>query len=272
MMNPGPAQFGGSFQQPAQQPRGCWGRNWRWLVPTGCLALLIGVGGVVALIAFGVVSAVKSSEVYRSAFTIARTHPAAIERLGEPIEDGWFVKGSVQFKDDDNGNANFEIPLKGPKKNGRLEVWAKYERSQWFYYKLDLKVEGTEPVSLLDQRPRGVNGDAAEDSDSGAEAPPPPVSPAGTVIAGGVLNGKAVSKPAPPYPQVAKAAGAHGTVTVQVIVDEKGEVVSAKAVSGHPLLRQAAEQAARRARFAPTILSGKPVKVSGVLTYNFVTE
>jgi protein TonB len=95
--------------------------------------------------------------------------------------------------------------------------------------------------------------------------PPPPRAP----ISGGVLNGKAISKPAPPYPAVAKAARASGTVVVQITVDESGKVISAAAVSGHPLLRQAAVQAAYQARFSPTLLSGQPVKVTGTITYNF---
>ena len=58
-------------------------------------------------------------------------------------------------------------------------------------------------------------------------------------------------------------------VVVQVTVDEEGKVISASAVSGHPLLRQAAVQAAYQARFSPTLLSGQPVKVTGTITYNF---
>ena len=90
-----------------------------------------------------------------------------------------------------------------------------------------------------------------------------------TVVSGGVLNGKTISKPLPAYPPVAKAASAQGAVTVQVVVDERGRVISAQAVSGNPLLQQAAVAAARQARFSPTLLSGQPVKVSGVITYNF---
>jgi protein TonB len=92
------------------------------------------------------------------------------------------------------------------------------------------------------------------------------------LISGGVLNGKAISKPAPGYPPIAKAARASGVVTVQIVVDESGRVVSANAVGGHPLLQQAAVAAARQARFSPTTLSGQPVKVSGVVTYNFVLQ
>lgn len=91
-------------------------------------------------------------------------------------------------------------------------------------------------------------------------------------ISGGVLNGKATSLPPPVYPPIAKAAHASGTVTVQVLVDEEGKVVTARAVSGHPLLQAAAVQAARQARFSPTKLSGQPVKVTGVIIYNFVAQ
>ncbi len=90
------------------------------------------------------------------------------------------------------------------------------------------------------------------------------------VISGGVLNGKA-SKLAPAdYPPAAKAVRASGTVAVQVTIDEEGKVVSASAVSGHPLLKAAAEKAARQCEFPPTQLSGVPVKVTGIITYNFI--
>ncbi len=88
-------------------------------------------------------------------------------------------------------------------------------------------------------------------------------------ISGGELNDKATSLPKPAYPAVAKAARASGEVVVQVTVDETGKVISANAVSGHPLLRQAAIQAAYQARFAPTKVNGKPVKVTGTITYDF---
>jgi TonB family protein len=88
-------------------------------------------------------------------------------------------------------------------------------------------------------------------------------------INGGVLNGKALNMPLPEYPAIAKQANASGGVTVEVTVDEEGNVTAANAVSGHPLLRAAAVTAARQAKFSPTKLSGQPVKISGVLVYNF---
>jgi TonB family protein len=89
-------------------------------------------------------------------------------------------------------------------------------------------------------------------------------------ISGGVLNGKAYELPKPSYPPAARAVGASGAVSVQVLIDENGGVISAKAVSGHPLLQAAAVEAARGAKFAPTRLSGVPVRVAGIITYNFV--
>lgn len=89
-------------------------------------------------------------------------------------------------------------------------------------------------------------------------------------ISGGVLNGKAISLPRPEYPAEARAAKASGTVVVQVTIDEYGNVISAKAISGHPLLQQASVSAASQAKFSPTYLMGESVKVTGVITYNFV--
>ena len=91
-------------------------------------------------------------------------------------------------------------------------------------------------------------------------------------ISGGVLNGKAVSLPQPEYPAIARAANASGEVEVRILIDEDGSVVSAEAVSGHPLLRAAAVSAAREAKFSPTKLSGQPVKVQGVVLYNFENQ
>jgi periplasmic protein TonB len=91
-------------------------------------------------------------------------------------------------------------------------------------------------------------------------------------LSSGVLAGKAISKPAPAYPTIAKTAHIQGPVSVQVLIDEQGRVISAKATSGPALLQNAAAQAAYQARFTPTLLSGQPVKVTGVITYNFVLQ
>ena len=118
---------------------------------------------------------------------------------------------------------------------------------------LGTNIQGnTKPPVESDPPPRIVKKD-----------PPAPKS-------GGVLNGKATSLPKPTYSAAAKAVGAQGQVTVQVLIDERGNVVSANASNGHPLLRPEAERAARGAKFSTTYLSGVPVKVTGVIVYNFI--
>ncbi len=120
----------------------------------------------------------------------------------------------------------------------------------------------------------GAPGGGGNDEGGSAGDAPPPLPPKKPdppkQISGGVLNGKATSLPKPPYPPAARAVRAAGAVNVQVLIDENGNVVSANAVSGHPLLKAAAVAAARSAKFSPTKLSGQAVKVSGVITYNFV--
>jgi protein TonB len=99
---------------------------------------------------------------------------------------------------------------------------------------------------------------------------PAPAERKGPLQLSTLLSSKIINKPAPPYPALAKQIGVQGSVTVQFLIDEKGHVVNAKATSGHPLLQPAAVQAAYKATFTPTVLSGKPTTVTGVITYNFV--
>jgi TonB family protein len=110
--------------------------------------------------------------------------------------------------------------------------------------------------------------------------PPPPIQaspsapasvelPKRITVSGGVLQGSAIKRVQPPYPPLAKAAKASGAVQVQILVSETGEVMEANVISGHPLLRDAAVQAASQWQFKPTELSGRAVKVQGILTFNF---
>ena len=110
----------------------------------------------------------------------------------------------------------------------------------------------------------GKNNVVASDSE-----PPPAPRPLLKPVSGGVLNGRALSLPAPIYPDLARRSRTSGKVEVEVTVDENGKVISARAISGPPVLRDVAVQAAQRARFSPTKLSGQPVKIVGRIDYNF---
>jgi TonB family protein len=92
------------------------------------------------------------------------------------------------------------------------------------------------------------------------------------VTEGNLERGRAITLVHPAYPPLARAAHAQGEVKVQVIIDTDGKVIAAAAVSGHPLLYGVSVQAARDSVFTPTKLEGKPVKVTGVIQYNFVAQ
>jgi periplasmic protein TonB len=120
---------------------------------------------------------------------------------------------------------------------------------------------------------------------SDANEPPPPPAPTPKVVptpaptpeapklisvSTGVLQGKAIRKVQPAYPSMGKAVRAAGAVPVQITISEDGRVIDASVISGHPLLRDAARQAALQWVFSPTVLNGKNVKVSGVISFNFI--
>jgi TonB family protein len=137
---------------------------------------------------------------------------------------------------------------------------AEYERQSAEALETQRRASGVAPASVV-----------AESADGTAPSAQPEQWKKLAVM-GGVLNGKAIHKPMPPYPAEAIAAGVQGTVTVRIMVDEAGRVTEAEAISGPELLRAAAVTAARNSRYAPTQLSGQPVKVSGVITYDFVLQ
>jgi len=129
-----------------------------------------------------------------------------------------------------------------------------------------LKSDGTSQV--LNARPNSSVQAPMVKLDS--EPPPPqPARPILKPVSGGVLNGTAISLPSPIYPQSARRMGTSGVVSVEVVVDETGKVISARATNGPAPLRDVAVQAALHARFSPTKLSGQPVKVTGSINYNF---
>lgn len=133
----------------------------------------------------------------------------------------------------------------------------------------------SEPARPAEKPPTPTTAEIASAKPPKSEAkeatPSPKPAPRGPV-SGGVLNGKAVSLVQPAYPAIARSAHASGTVSVQVLIDESGNVISAHAVSGHPLLQSSAVAAAGASKFTPTMLSGVPVKVSGIINYNFQAQ
>lgn len=100
--------------------------------------------------------------------------------------------------------------------------------------------------------------------------PPPPRNTA--QVSGGVLQGNAIKKVQPRYPAEAKQGRVQGAVQIRILVSEEGEVIEAAAVSGSPELIAVSLDAARQWRFKRTELSGVPVRIQGVLTFNFTLQ
>lgn len=236
------------------------------------ILVLLGIGIATALY-FGYRYAektLKSSEAYTVAVAALKESPEVKDKLGE-ITDTGFPLGAFSQNADGSGDAAFSMSVQGSKETGRYSVALKRRNSVWRLEEGTVSLSNGDIIQVADSRvnygdPVNSNSNSNTDVDSQENLTP------GKTISGGVLNGKALSLPKPAYPPIARQARASGTVVVQVVIDEQGNVVSARAVSGHPLLRAVSEAAARGAKFSPTKLSGKPVRVSGVITYNFVAD
>lgn len=126
-------------------------------------------------------------------------------------------------------------------------------------------VPGGVPGGVVGGVPGGEIGLSPGEVPAGTPAPRPKM----IRVSGGVLSGKALERPQPPYPEMARAADIQGAVVVEVTVSEQGQVESVRALSGHPLLRDAAVEAERGWVFTPTVIQGFPVKVIGTITFNF---
>ena len=119
----------------------------------------------------------------------------------------------------------------------------------------------------------GVTSVAAKPVETPTPSAPQPTKELETkAVTEELLRKAAISLPEPEYPEGAELAGVGGKVEVQIIIDEKGDVIAAKSVSGEAVLYSAAEAAALKAHFSPTILSPDPAKVFGVISYNFTSS
>src|SRR5215813_4080356 len=143
------------------------------------------------------------------------------------------------------------------------------------------------PMVLVSGAPSGAKigswgvGPGAPDTGETPPPPPPPtptpvVKPAATPAPDNVVRltskltqGRVLQRVQPPYPISAKQAHIQGSVQVQIDISETGAVTNVTLLSGHPLLRDAALQAARQWLFIPTELNGQRVRAIGLLTFNF---
>ncbi len=134
-----------------QNPPSSWlGRNWKWAVPLGCLTSVAGVVAFAAGIVVVVFGFIKRSDVFEYAVTKARSSPSVIESLGEPIEPGWYLSGSINVNGP-SGNADIAVPLSGSRGKGTLFAVAIKKAGKWEYEVLEVELEaGGERIDLRD--------------------------------------------------------------------------------------------------------------------------
>ena len=118
-----------------------WGRNWKWVVPVGCLGSLVLVAAFVVGIAAIVFAAMRSSGAYSEGVELARSNKTLLEELGEPVEPGWLVTGSIHVSGP-SGNANLAIPLCGSRNTGTLFVVAFKSVGEWRFERAEVQISG----------------------------------------------------------------------------------------------------------------------------------
>jgi hypothetical protein len=127
------------MDQPSKQS--WWGRNWKWVVPVGCLAPLLVCGGSIALIFVFVFGVIRSSEPYTEALARAKANPEVKAALGEPIEAGYWVNGSIDVSGP-SGKAKIAIPISGPKKSAIVYVDGTKTAGKWEYSTFEVATDG----------------------------------------------------------------------------------------------------------------------------------
>lgn len=208
----------------------------------------------------------KSSEAYTVAINTLKENVEVREKLGDIQETGFPI--GAYSDNGSTGTAAFVMSVQGTKAKGQYQVELRKTDNTWRVMNGVVKTEDGDTI-------RVVPSVTIREVPSNTNIPSPPISSdprARGAISGGVLNGKAISLPKPIYPSAARTVKASGDVVVRVLVDEDGSVINAQAISGHVLLRPAAVAAARQAKFTPTKLAGKPVKVTGIINYTFTPE
>lgn len=151
------------MQQPPPPPyppgpprRSWWSRNWKWALPVGCLLPLLLCGGGLAVfffVIYGAVStSIKSSDAYETGMAQARANPDVRAALGEPIESGFWISGSISVNGP-AGNVDVSIPVSGPRGSGTLYIVGTRNAGRWQYSTMEVEIPNR--AGRIDVRPRG---------------------------------------------------------------------------------------------------------------------
>ncbi len=151
--------------------RGWWSRNWKWVIPTGCLGLLASCGCLGGIFYWVISSTLKSSGAYVESVALASSDPRVQSALGTPIDPG-FPQGEVNTKGG-RKTARLTIPLKGPQGEGTLYIEATSLGEDWSYSVLQVQLPG-QPTIDLRAKTRGGGGSPRELAPPDPDSPPPP--------------------------------------------------------------------------------------------------
>ena len=146
--------MGTSTGVPAPAPRKSWfARNWMWLVPSGCLTMIVLLLAFIAAIVGMVEMSIKSSGPYTQALALAQASPEVSSKIGRPLKPGWFVSGSINTSGD-SGDADISFPVTGPTGKGTVYAVAKKTAGLWHYDTLQIEVDGqADRIDLLQGQP-----------------------------------------------------------------------------------------------------------------------
>jgi hypothetical protein len=139
--------------------QGWWSRNWKWVLPVGCLGMLASCGCLAAVVLGVVFGAIKNTGAYTEAVAIAMSDDEVRATLGTPITTG-LPSGSVKTENN-RGTASLSIPLEGSKASGTLQVDATQRGGEWSYTTLEVVVPGQPPIDLRDRVGGGTQRELA---------------------------------------------------------------------------------------------------------------
>lgn len=194
---------------------GWFGRNWKWLVPSGCLSVLLlaafALFTVIGLGMKGLSGLVSSTEPVAHAIQLAEADPTVLAALGKPLKAGTMVQGSLSTNNA-NGHADMMVPLKGPKGSADLYIKAEREAGRWSYSLIEIAIDGSgQRVNLLG-KDVGANT-APEKTSKDREIAPPDIDQPPAKDKAAPQQESEEDEPPPPNDVSATAAADRGTIS-----------------------------------------------------------
>jgi|ERR1700722_5396952 len=147
----------------AQNKKSWWGRNWGWFVPLGCVGIFVVVAGLFAIVAIAGFHLMRSSTPYQLAVAAAKADPRVMAALGTPIKEGYLFTGNVKEQANwsagtsgmaSSGQADFSIPIYGPKGRGTLRAIGTMSAGKWTFKVLSVTVTETGKFIDLNENPK----------------------------------------------------------------------------------------------------------------------